>query len=202
MVEDNKIILSEYSSALLSALRDIKGKTRPDDMSALSVSQTVSFFALVYEKVRNAVEFREDHLVLRAAIERILKRRLSINPEGKGEAENILRELLWARYFDNSSLGGEDVIRIQSLLDKFLFLKKKLVVGRESSTQAYLNQFLIDILTCEIEEILKPESAQKLSNLTFFIFQVLRRKIKIEGLKDDQKDAPRLYPLSPFYYFL
>lgn len=189
MVEDNKIILSEYSSALLSALRDIKGKTRPDDMSALSVSQTVSFFALVYEKVRNAVEFREDHLVLRAAIERILKRRLSINPEGKGEAENILRELLWARYFDNSSLGGEDVIRIQSLLDKFLFLKKKLVVGRESSTQAYLNQFLIDILTCEIEEILKPESAQKLSNLTFFIFQVLRRKIKIEGLKDDQKDA-------------
>ena len=33
------------------------------------------FFALVYEKVRNAVEYREDHLILRAAIERILKRR-------------------------------------------------------------------------------------------------------------------------------
>jgi hypothetical protein len=189
MADNNKIAISQHTSALLSALNSIKPKIRPDDISALSVSQTVSFFALVYEKVRNAVEFREDHLILRAAIERILRRRFSINPEGKGEAENLLRELLWARYFDNSSLGGEDVEKIQILIDKYLYLRKKLVIGRAMEMQVYLNQFLIDILTCEIEEFLKPESAQKHSNLTFFIYQVLRRKIKIEGLKEDQKDA-------------
>lgn len=189
MAENNKIVLSEYSSALLSALNSIQSKSRPDDISALSVSQTVSFFALVYEKVRNAVEFREDHLILRAAIERILRRRLSINPEGKGEAENLLRELLWARYFDNSTLGGDDVIKIQGLVDKYLFLRKKLVTGRDLEMQTYLNQFLLDILTCEVEEFLKPESAQRQANLSFFIYQVLRKKIKIEGLKEDQKDA-------------
>lgn len=189
MADANKIILSEYTSALLSALNGIKGKTRPDDISALSVSQTVSFFALVYEKVRNAVEFRDDHLILRAAIERVLRRRLSINPEGKGEAENLLRELLWARYFDNTSLGGEDISKIQDLIDKYLILRKKLVVGRAPEMQTYLNQFLIDILTCEVEEFLKPESAQRQANLTFFIYQVLRKKIKIEDLKEDQKDA-------------
>jgi len=186
---DNKIGLSEYTSALLSALNAVKPKTRPDDISALSVSQTVSFFALVYEKVRNAVEFRDDHLVLRAAIERILRRRFSINPDGRGEAENLLRELLWARYFDNSSLGGEDVVKIQSLIDKYLILRRKLVTGRDLEMQGYLNQFLLDLLTCEIEEFLKPESAQRQANLTFFIYQVLRKKIKIEDLKEDQKDA-------------
>lgn len=189
MVDDNKIILSEYTTALLSALNSIKNKSRPDDISALSVSQTVSFFALVYEKVRNAVEFREDHLILRAAIERILRRRLSINPEGKGEGENLIRELLWARYFDNGSLGGEDVSKIQELIDKYIYLKNKLVVGRAAEMQSYINQFLIDILTCEIEELLKPESAERQINLTFFIYQVLRKKIKIENLKEDQKDA-------------
>lgn len=98
MADEDKIILSEFTNALLSALNSIQPKSRPDDISALSVSQTVSFFALVYEKVRNAVEYREDHLILRAAIERILKRRFSLNSDGTGEAENLLRELLWARY--------------------------------------------------------------------------------------------------------
>lgn len=189
MAEDKKIVLSEFTQALLSALEQVKGKTRPDDMSALSVSQTVSFFALVYEKVRNAVEFRDDHLILRAAIERVLRRRFSLNPEGRGEAENLLRELLWARYFDNSTLGGEDTIKIQVLIDKYLVMRRTLVVGRDSEMQTYLNQFLLDILTCEVEELLKPESAQRNVTLTFFIYQVLRKKIKIEGLTDEQRDA-------------
>jgi len=81
MNETEKIALSQYTLALISTLKSIKPRPRPDDLSKIEVSQTVSFFALVYEKMRNAVEFRDDHLILRAAIERILKRRLAINPE-------------------------------------------------------------------------------------------------------------------------
>ena len=193
---DNKIILSQYTKALIEVMKEIKPKSRPDDISALSVSQTVSFFALAYEKVRNAIEYRDDHLILRAAIERILKRRLALNPEGKGEAENLIRELLWARYFDNTSLGGEDIIRIQNLVEKYLLLKQTLVIGRPLEIQGQINQFLFDILTCEVEESLKPASAQKQSNLTSFIFQVLRKKIKIEGLSEEQKDSFFLYSKS------
>lgn len=187
--ENNTIPLSQHTKALLDTFKTAKKRIRPDDISALSVSQTVSFFALVYEKVRNAVEYREDHLILRAAIERILRRRFSLNPDGHGEAENLLRELLWARYFDNGVLGAEDNVIIQNLVDKYVLLRRQLVVGRDSELRIFLDQFLMDLLTCEIEETLKPESAAVQSNLTFFIYQVLRRKIKIEGLKEDQKDA-------------
>jgi len=187
--ENNTIPLSQYTKALLDTFKMAKKRARPDDISALSVSQTVSFFALVYEKVRNAVEYREDHLILRAAIERILRRRFSLNPDGHGEAENLLRELLWARYFDNGVLGAEDNMIIQNLINKYILLRRQLVVGRDSELRIFLDQFLMDLLTCEIEETLKPESAQIQANLTFFLYQVLRRKIKIEGLKEDQKDA-------------
>ncbi len=189
MTDRNEILLSEYTQALLSALNSIKSRPRPDDISALSVSQTVSLFALIYEKVRNAVEFREDHLILRAAIERILKRRFSINPEGKGEGENLLRELLWARYFDNSTLGGEDIIKTQNLIDRYVFLRNRLIVGRPEETRAYLNQFLLDILTCEIEEYLNSSSAQIQEYLSFFIFQVLKNKIKLEEINEEKKDV-------------
>ena len=187
--ENSTIILSQYSKALLDTLKYIKPKIKPDDNSALSVSQTVSFFALVYEKVRNAVEYREDHLILRAAIERILRRRFSLNSDGRGEAENLLRELLWARYFDNGDLGFEDTTVIQNLINKYVLLRNQMVVGRDGELRMYLDKFLFDLITCEIEESLKPQLAKIQTNLSFFIYQVLRKKIKIEGLKDDQKDA-------------
>lgn len=189
MADEKIIILSQYTKALLDTLKFPKSKAKPDDNSALSVSQTVSFFALVYERVRNAVEYREDHLILRAAIDRILRRRFSLNSTGRGEAENLLRELLWARYFDNGILGAEDIFIIQNLINKYIFLRNQMVVGRDNELRAYLDKYLFDILTCEIEETLKPQSAQTQSNLTFFIYQVLRNKVKIEGLKEDQKDA-------------
>lgn len=193
------IKLSKFTQALLVNLQSIKSSPSPDDFSKLSVSQTVSFLALVYERIRNAVEFREEHLVLRAAIERILKRRLSLNPEGKDEAENLLRELLWARYFDNESLGQEDVIKLQSIIDKLLFLKRLIVVGRNSSRQYFLHQFLIDLATCEIEETLKPEATIRNSSFTFFIYQVLRNKIKLEGLSEMQRDAFFLASIEKAY---
>jgi hypothetical protein len=193
------IRLSQYTTALVSALKSIKRKIKPDDLSKISVSQTVSFFALVYEKIRNAVEFREDHLILRASIERVIKRRLSLNPEGKGEAENLVRELLWARYFDNGSLGGSDIIKFQSIIDKYLLIRKKIVTGRESELQQYLNQFIINLMTCELEEALNPESSIRQSSFTFFIYQVLRKKIKIEGLTEEQKDAYFLVAIEKAY---
>ena len=190
--DDQKIVLSQYTQALLDTFKNAKKSVRPDDISALSVSQTVSFFALVYERVRNAVEYREDHLILRAAIERILRRRFSLNPDGHGEAENLLRELLWARYFDNGVLGAEDNVIIQNLINKYILLRRQLVIGRDNELRIFLDQFLMDLLTCEVEETLKPQSATVQSNLSFFIYQVLRNKIKIEGL-NGQEVKSRLF---------
>ncbi len=193
------INLSSYTKALVEALKSINVKPKPDEFSKLSVSQTVSFFAIFYEKVRNAVEYREDHLIRRAAIERILKRRFMLNPQGKGEAENLIREIMWARYFDNESLGTEDIKNIQNIINKYVLIKKKIINGRTSNTQQFLSQFIYDLMTCEIEEALSPDTALKYNSFLFFIYQVLRRKIKIEGLTENQKDAFFLVALEKTY---
>lgn len=183
------ITLSNFTHALLGSLKQLKSRSRPDELSKIAVSQAVSFFALVYEKIRNAVEYREDHLIRRAAIERILNRRLTLNPQGKHEAENVLRELLWARYFANGSLGGKELIDIQLIIDRYLVLKRKIINGRDIETQRFLSEHIIDLMTCEIEETLSPETANRFSSYMFFIYQVLRKKVRIEGLSEDQKDA-------------
>src|SRR3989344_434100 len=196
---DETIQLSKFTQALLASLKSIKIKPQPDELSKIAVSQTVSFLALVYEKVRNAVEFREEHLILRAAIERILKRRLSLNPEGKGEAENLIRELLWARYFDNESLGSQDIAKIQLIIGVYLSIRGYLTTGKNPDEQQFLRQYLYDLITCEIEETLKPEATVRNSSFTFYIFQVLRNKIKLGGLSEEQRDAYFLAAIEKAY---
>ncbi len=176
------IKLSHFTTALIENLKTIKAKLVPDETSRISVSQTVSFFAIAYEKLRNAVEYRESHLIRRAAIERILKRRLALNPEAAGEGENLLRELLWARYFPNESLGEDDVIAVQKLLDRYVKIRHQL-------NTPYYGRFLFDILTCSIEETLSPEEAAHKTTFTFFIYQVLKDKIKIENMSEEEKNA-------------
>ncbi len=183
------ITLSRFTNAVIENLHLVKPRRRPDELSKLTVSQTVSLLAFVYEKVRNAIEYLEEHLVRRAAIERILKRRLALNPAGNGEAENVLREIMWARYFPIGSLGEDDIAVIQSILNKYLSVKKTMIVGRDASTQRYLYQFLIDLLTCEIEETLSPDTAAREASFTYFLYQTLRNKVQIEGLSESQKDA-------------
>lgn len=183
------IRLSNLTQVLIKNLAILKKKPRADETSRISVSQTVSFFALLYEKIRNAIEYREEHLIRRAAIERIVKRRLTLNPEGVDEAENIVRELLWARYFPNESLSTIDVSNVQNIIDKYLHLKKMFLIGRPEKVRVYFSQFLMDLLTCEIEETLSPDLALKNSIFTFFFYQVLRKKIRIEEINKEFQDA-------------
>ncbi len=185
----DKIVLSPYTKALFENLKKNKRKPLPDESSRISVSQTVSFFAIAYEKLRNAVEYRENHLIRRAAIERILKRRLALNPGGEGEAENLIRELLWARYFPNESLGTVDISNTQEIINKYLTLRSLLLVGQTEQNKKDYSQFLFDLMTCEIEESLSPYEARQSSLFTFYIYQVLKDKVKIENVDDEQKNT-------------
>src|SRR3989344_1653483 len=186
---EDDIILSPYTSALINTISSIKKDTKPHDASFITVSQTVSFFAFLYEKVRNAVEFREEHLIRRAAIERILKRRLVLNPDGRGEGENLTRELLWARYLTHSSITQKEVVLIQTIIDHYIFLKKKIVSGRPYNTRILFLRYLMDFLTCEIEEELHKDETQKKSAYLYFFYQVLKNKISIKKIPDGIKDT-------------
>ncbi len=185
---NQKIIISPYFGYLVQSIKSIKQKIKPDEASRINVSQTVSFFALLYEKIRNAIEYREDHLIRRAAIERILKRRLMINPDGEYEGENLIRELLWARYFNHDELGYEDSLLVQKIIDNFIYLRKEILIGLSGKEKLACEEFLLHIITAEIEEKLSPVKSQKMAYFSYYLFQILCQKITIENLKPEVRD--------------
>lgn len=186
---NDQIKLSSVTDRLINAISNIRKRVNADEYTKLTVSQTVSFLALVYEKVRNAIEYREDHLIRRAAIERILKRRLSMNIQGTNEGENVLRELMWARYVTNGSLGEIDIKAVQEIINRFLYIRSQIMQGRSGNARAYFSEFLYQLVTAEIEEFLTPAESQKEADFSYYIFQTLKEKVSIEDIKEEQKDA-------------
>ena len=90
------------AEALLKSLNF--GKNIRKD-SPKETDDPVGKLAQVYETARNALEYRAQHLVRRAAIERILKRELVFSSGSKRISEILVQELRWARY--TSAVHGE-----------------------------------------------------------------------------------------------
>jgi hypothetical protein len=72
----------------------------------IKVSQVLGPLAFFYERVRNALDYKGEHLVRRNAIERILRRQIwerkSYDPADL--AGTLIKELIWARYLKNDSV--------------------------------------------------------------------------------------------------
>ncbi len=145
--------------------------------SDYSVSKTVSLLARIYEKARNAVEFRAEHLIRRAAIERILKRRVFLNGDNVPEiGEQLIVELLWARYIDSGHVDDAKVATVQHIIQKYLTVRSL----RFRTTQVVKGvpwELVLGIASAEIEEVLF--SAGKRQAIVNFFYQSIRPKIVI-----------------------
>lgn len=168
--------LSPVVDALIAEFE--KSERHTAGATHLSVSRTVSIIAVLYEKVRNAVEFRAEHLVRRASIERILKRRILLNGGGSSIAENLLIELLWARYIDSSQIDDEKIVQVQRIIERYVAVKHQIYDAGHAPREVPWDTIL-GLASAEIEETLvSPVRREALNN---FFYQAVRPKIQIAG---------------------
>lgn len=171
--------LSHVVDALIAEFEHDKPASRGS--VHFSVSRTVSALAVFYEKARNAVEFRAEHLVRRASIERILKRRMILNGGLANIAENLITELLWARYIDSSLIDDTKITEIQRIIDRYVLIKNT-VYGTSTKSQGIAWDTMMGLASSEIEEtIVSPRCRDALIH---FFYQALRPKIAIAGAND------------------
>lgn len=166
--------LSPVVKALLHAFGTDTTQTK--EGHHLSVSKTVSTLARIYEKARNAVEFRAEHLVRRAAIERILKRKILLSVGPKDLAESLVVELLWARYIDSALIDNKKITEIDAIIKRYLLLRHDLF--RSSGTHGGISwETMMGLLSSEIEDAMV--SGKKREALNNFFYQAIRPKVHI-----------------------
>lgn len=156
-------------------------------ISPLEVDELASKIAAAYEKVRKVIDWKEENLLRRGAIERILKRRLvselygiSILPDLNATemAEPMILELMRSGYFDNGKIAKKQIREIENILNKYIRILDSSRFPQASSKKHVKNKmefytWMLEIAACEVEEVLAPAFKENalLNLMTNVIFE-------------------------------
>jgi len=152
----------------------------------MTVNPFVSKVASAYEKLRNAMEYREDEVILRSTIERILRRRLLLGGTAKTTAEPLVRELIWARYLPDNTVPESAVTQVEEAIDLYLNLRLK-VLEKHKVKLSEINEWTYHLMSSALEHIVNPNMEKQM--IGNFMYQVMRDDITILDDKEQTRDA-------------
>ena len=154
-----------------------------EEEGKIHVDHFASRMAHVYEKMRNMVDYKEEHLLRRSAIERMLKRRILIDQDQDKIANNLIRELIRARYVPNDKLPEGKIASVQKIIDKYLLLIDNQHYNKGRERRKFV-EWITGIAACEIEDelvSLKPVEA-----IVESMFRILEARLALKNLRLDE----------------
>jgi hypothetical protein len=176
--------LSSLARYLVDSLEQIP--TQHQEERRITVNPIVTKFAFWYERLRNAMEFREDEVILRTTIERILKRRLLLGGNGKTTAMPLVKELLWARYLPENDVGESTSKKIEEIIDLHLSMRLR-ILSKHKFPDSVINEWIYDIMSADIQYVLNSKRSKEL--IANFMFHVLKDDVAIENETTETKNA-------------
>src|SRR3990167_9407849 len=159
---------------LIRALTPPKAELPPEG-SRITVHAAVSRFSVLYERIRNAVEYREDHLLRKGAIQRILKRQLVLEGDPHVIASHLIRELIGACYLPNGTLPESLVDDAAVCVRKYQAMARQRIGG-----DRHLH-WLLGVVSAELEELLTDPAREKA--LVSFLYERLVDRITVRGVE-------------------
>ena len=155
-------MLTEAAKKFIFSIQNSDIKTlylKDDSLSKVQVDSLVSKLAFIYEKVRTAIEYKEEHLIRQSAILRILQRRLLIKVSIENLGISLVKELIRAGYLENGLVPLDKVEKVNKIIEKYLAVINLSNISFTNHRGRVLHKWLMEIAACEIEECLMPPLA-------------------------------------------
>lgn len=156
-------------------------------VSPVHVDELASKIATIYEKIRRIIDWKEEHLIRRLAIERVLKRMmisqisavsLITDLHAEGMAEPLVVELVRNGYFPNDKISRNRIPYVKKALGKYIYILKNSAATKSALSlnikgKVNFYSWILSIAACEIEEILDPPFAENalINYMTYRIYE-------------------------------
>lgn len=158
--------LTEETAGLIQTYIDgLHSQKKPG--TPIHVDEIASHIAKFYESVRKVIDWKEDNVLRRSAIERALKRTLFPKLTGmtlKADIEtykvaySITADLIRGGHLPNDEIPQEHVELVEMVLKKYLYILKHAQFPTKDviplKRQINFTYFIIDLAAVDIEEIL------------------------------------------------
>lgn len=163
---DTEHPLTEETVALIETyIEGLRNQKKPG--TPIHVDEIASHLAKFYESVRKVIDWKEDNVLRRSAIERALKRTLfpkltgmslSTDIDTYKVAYSITADLIRGGHLPNDEISQENVLLVDNILKKYLYILKHAVFPTSDAVplkrQINFTYFIIDLAAVDIEEIL------------------------------------------------
>lgn len=173
--------LNQDSDYLIKAHEEASHK-KGDQAFASGIA---SELAAWYERLRTAIENRDEEVILRAAIERILRRRLLLGGNGKTVGPLLVKELIWARYFPEESISDDQISEVEQSIDLYLDLRNS-IPKHNKIPEPELNEWTYHLMASDLEDRLNP-TPQKEAMISY-IFRNLKKMVTIRDDTEETRD--------------
>ena len=175
-------------------------------VTPLEVDEFASKIAKMYEKVRRIIDWKEENIIRRTAIERILKRTLLSELSGLGQSsldaakltEPLVLEMMRSGYFAPGKVSKNKIPQAKNSLAKYIYILNHSPLAQKNNSlriKERVNFFnwILEIAACEIEEILEP--AFKENALINFMTTTLYRRTRVipHGKMTDEEVLVQIY---------
>lgn len=179
--------MSERLQALVSILSKPHGFAAAIGEEVIEVSAPVSTAAVLYEKIRNTLEYQEEHLLRRNAVARFLQRHMGEGRQLATFAPDLLRELVWAKYLPNKAVPTHLAETLAAVIGKYDVLLRAAEKGGER--REYLTQWVLDAMATEVEYTVAPPHHDEA--LVSYMYQEMRGRIDWDaafGATEEERD--------------
>ncbi len=182
-------MLNQATTTYLQKLKNSDWFCRQDpEAPKIHVDYVASRIATLYEKLRQVIDFQEDHLLRRNAINRGLKRRLFLTASAKEISQPLIEELIRGGYFPNNKIPEAKIAEAETIVGKTLLMLNYLNGSAAARNKRELSGWIKDIASCELEELLSPPLKEKA--LLSYMVEIMAESIEIEDsrLNEEEKN--------------
>ena len=162
----------------------------------IEVDEVASRVALFYEKVREVVDWKEEQLLRRSAIERILNRKM-IFGENEETARSLIVELVRGGHLPNKKIPEIKSKEIAQILKKYIYFIEK-VKSSADKNQGDFSKWMVSLMAVEIEDCLDNPTREKA--LINYMTEVMNQRIKISP--EWQKIEPAFEEKKKIFIFV
>ena len=153
----------------------------------IHVDYIASKVASFYEKIRSIVDYQEEHLLRKNAIERMIRRRLVIKRNGQDIAKPLIYELIRAGHFPNDTIPEEKIKDIDTIIRKYILVLNNLSPSIKKNQKEELSSWIIKLASCEVEEKLAPPLEDEF--LADYTYEVMKERIALkDGANFSEKE--------------